>query len=90
MVVVVAGGAVVGGGCRKEEEIRDGDKNLCKNKRATQSLNLPGRANRNQHHDIGVASYGPIISYGGNGKVCVEQSYGAYDYALDERKLQPT
>lgn len=43
----VVGGAIVGGGCRKEEEIRAGDKNLCKNNRATQSLNLPGRANRN-------------------------------------------
>lgn len=89
MVVVVGGGAVVGG-CRKEEEIRDGDKNLCKNNRATQSLNLQGRANRNQPHDIGVASCEPIISSGGNGKECVEQSYGAYDYALDMRKFQPT
>lgn len=47
----------------------NGDRNLCKNNKTTQSLSLPGRANRNQHHDIGVeiASPEPIIPFRGNG-----------------------
>lgn len=47
--------------CRKEEGIGNGDRNLCKNKKASRSLSLPGRSNRNQHRDIEVSSFEPII-----------------------------
>lgn len=73
--------------CRKEEGIGNGDRNLCKNKKASRSLSLPGRSNRNQHHDIEVYSFEPIIPSRVNGKVCVEKYDG---YASDMRKLQLT